>query len=175
MIPCLILNADHRPTAVVSAERGLVHVLEGRATILAQVPDRMFHSVSREFPIPTRIVLSTYRNTGKGYYKAAQLNQRNLFIRDGHTCQYCGRHVVDLAYGSLPGELSEYLTRDHVFPQSRGGLDIWENVITACSTCNHKKDNRTPEEAGMKLLAHPWEATVFEILQKRQKRFERVA
>ena len=180
MIPCLVLNADHRPTAVVAAERGLVLVLEGRATILAQVPDRMFHSVTQEFPIPTRIVLSTWKKTGKGYYEAAPLNQRNLFIRDGHTCQYCGRHVMDLDYrvvDEATGKplVPEYLTRDHVFPRTRGGLDTWENLATACSTCNHRKDNKTPEEAGMPLLSTPWEATVFEILKKRQKRFEHVA
>jgi len=179
MIPCLVLNADRQPTAVVSAERGLVLLLDGRAELLAQVPDRMFHSVNDEFPIPTRIVLTKWTKTGAGYYETAALNQRNLFIRDGHTCQYCGRHVMKLEYAIADPETGEprtpeYLTRDHVLPRTRGGPDTWTNLTTACSTCNHRKDDKTPDEAGMPLLSTPYEATVFEILKKRQKRYETV-
>ena len=64
-----------------------------------------------------------------------------VFKRDRHTCQYCGDK----------GEL----TLDHVMPQSRGGQDTWENLVTACSPCNHSKANRTPGEANMKLLTVP--------------------
>ena len=73
------------------------------------------------------------------------LTNANLFARDRQHCMYCGnRH----ARGSL--------TRDHVVPRSRGGLDVWTNVVAACRRCNRLKDNRTPEEAGMALLAVPF-------------------
>jgi 5-methylcytosine-specific restriction endonuclease McrA len=73
------------------------------------------------------------------------LNNRELFLRDGHMCMYCGT------------ELSTYhLTRDHVVPMSRGGEDRWSNVVTACKGCNTRKGNRTPEEAGVALLAVPY-------------------
>jgi 5-methylcytosine-specific restriction endonuclease McrA len=58
--------------------------------------------------------------------------------RDAHRCQYCGVRGAT--------------TIDHVMPQSRGGKDTWENLVTACGPCNHGKADRTPEEAGMKLL-----------------------
>src|SRR5210317_755728 len=79
------------------------------------------------------------------------LCNRTLFRRDDHRCLYCGRQHPR-------GEL----TRDHVRPTSRGGTDRWENVVAACKRCNWQKDNRTPEEAGMPLLAvpfrpNPWE------------------
>jgi len=74
-----------------------------------------------------------------------RIHNASLFARDGFICMYCG-----LSFRR--GELS----RDHVFPRSRGGADSWENCVTACKRCNHAKDDRTPEEAGMTLLAVPY-------------------
>ncbi len=73
------------------------------------------------------------------------LTNTALFARDGHLCLYCGN------------ELGRHqLTRDHVQPISRGGRDIWENVVSACISCNSRKGNRTPQQAGMPLLAVPF-------------------
>lgn len=73
------------------------------------------------------------------------LSNRELFLRDGNTCMYCGRQL-----------LAHLLTRDHLTPLSRGGHDTWQNVVTACRSCNHSKGARTPEEAHMELLAVPY-------------------
>lgn len=74
-----------------------------------------------------------------------------LFSRDDNMCMYCGEQFYR-------GELS----RDHVMPRSRGGPDIWENCVTACKRCNHRKNDRTPEEANMKLLAVPFAPNLYE-------------
>ena len=166
MLHCVIFNSSHEPLAVVSAEEGLVLTLKGKAYLLECHPERKFRTVREEFPAPTSVILKEYRKTGGKYYGKAQLNQRNLLVRDDYTCQYCGRHTVDLKPG-------EYPTRDHVLPQSRGGQDIWTNVVLACSSCNHRKDNKTPEEADMQLLRQPKEPTVAEILGKRSRRRHR--
>lgn len=73
------------------------------------------------------------------------LSNKELFLRDGHLCMYCGGQFPD-----------HQLTRDHVVPLSRGGSDRWSNVVTACRGCNIRKGNRVPEEAGMALLAVPY-------------------
>lgn len=73
------------------------------------------------------------------------LNNRELFRRDRHTCAYCGGE-----FGFLK------LTRDHITPASRGGRDVWMNVVTACRHCNGIKRNRTPEEAGIELIYAPY-------------------
>lgn len=73
------------------------------------------------------------------------LNNHELFLRDGHLCMYCGYEFPD-----------NQLTRDHVKPLSRGGKDVWSNVVTACKFCNARKGNRIPEEAGISLLAVPY-------------------
>lgn len=74
-----------------------------------------------------------------------KLDNPTLFARDQHLCLYCGGSFVPHA-----------LTRDHVRPYAHGGLDVWENVVTACRRCNHHKGARTPEEAGMPLIAVPF-------------------
>jgi len=73
------------------------------------------------------------------------LNNRTLFRRDGHICLYCGERFP-----------KSWLSRDHVTPLSRGGLNHWTNVVTACVRCNGHKAGRRPEEAGMELLAIPF-------------------
>ena len=79
------------------------------------------------------------------------LCNRTLFRRDDYRCLYCGNQF----------RRSE-LTRDHVLPVSRGGTDKWENVVAACKRCNWVKDNHTPEEASMPLLAVPFRPNQFE-------------
>ena len=73
------------------------------------------------------------------------LTNQALFGRDRSTCLYCGKHLPD-------GDL----TRDHVVPVSRGGKDIWDNVVAACKRCNHFKGSRLLEECSMELLALPY-------------------
>jgi 5-methylcytosine-specific restriction endonuclease McrA len=73
------------------------------------------------------------------------LNNHTLFKRDAHVCLYCGVHHP-----------TSHLSRDHIRPLSRGGTDTWQNVVTACKRCNNHKAGRTPEQAGMQLLAVPF-------------------
>lgn len=73
------------------------------------------------------------------------LTNNSLFQRDQHICLYCGNKVTNAR-----------LTRDHVVPISRGGKDIWRNVVSACRRCNQRKGNRMLEEIGMELLALPY-------------------
>ena len=81
------------------------------------------------------------------------LTNAALFARDQSLCLYCGN-----AYPRST------LTRDHVQPVSKGGRDIWENVVTACYHCNSRKGNRTPQQAGMPLLAVPYRPSWIEHL-----------
>lgn len=73
------------------------------------------------------------------------LTNRELFRRDRHTCIYC--------LAALP---ERELTRDHVIPVSRGGDNVWTNVVTACRACNQRKADRLLEETGLRLHAVPY-------------------
>ena len=76
------------------------------------------------------------------------LSNKALFRRDQSLCLYCGEQFP-----------SALLSRDHVKPLSQGGVDTWANVVTACKRCNNHKAGRTPEQAGMQLLAIPFTPT----------------
>lgn len=84
---------------------------------------------------------------------ARSLTNYALFKRDDHMCLYCGE--------TFPAQL---LTRDHIHPSARGGGDAWQNVVAACKPCNNRKGCRTPEEAGMELLALPFIPNNFEYM-----------
>jgi hypothetical protein len=76
------------------------------------------------------------------------LSNQALFARDARMCMYCGERF-----------LSRELSRDHITPLSKGGGDSWNNVVTACKRCNNHKAGRTPEKAGLTLLAVPFVPT----------------
>lgn len=91
------------------------------------------------------IAVKGERGAGKRNNRVPTLSNRELFARDRWTCGYCGKVFHE-----------SKLTRDHIMPVSRGGLDVWTNVITACEHDNHKKDDKTLQEAGMELLFVPY-------------------
>jgi hypothetical protein len=87
------------------------------------------------------------------------LNNRTLFRRDANVCLYCATRFS-----------ASELTRDHVTPISRGGEDIWTNVVTACRRCNNHKGGRTPEEARLQLVAVPFTPTYAEYIYLKGRR-----
>jgi len=87
------------------------------------------------------------------------LNNRTLFKRDANLCLYCA--------AQFPARL---LTRDHITPLSQGGLDVWNNVATACRRCNNHKGGCTPEQSGMQLIAVPFTPTYAEYIYLKGRR-----
>ena len=79
------------------------------------------------------------------HYNRVPLNNKTLFRRDQNICGYCGNHFP-----------SSKLTRDHVHPTSKGGKNIWTNVVTACESCNKHKDNHLLEDINMELIYVPY-------------------
>ena len=136
MAKVLVLNASYEPLNITSWRRAMVMLLKGKAEGLEHDPRRPLRG---DLLLPTVIRLYQFVRVP---YRPLPLTRRNLFQRDGHCCQYCGRSA-------------ERLSVDHVLPRSRGGSDTWENVTTACLPCNVRKGNRTPREAGMTLARPP--------------------
>jgi 5-methylcytosine-specific restriction endonuclease McrA len=134
----LVLNAAYEVLGLASVKRSVLLVLSGGAEMLAE-SGRFLHTPSTRIPVPSVIRLKRLVRRGPA---RVPLNRRNVLRRDRYTCQYCGRQG---------GEL----TVDHVLPKSRGGRSTWENLVAACRACNLKKGDRTPEEAGMRLLKSP--------------------
>ena len=162
---CVVLNATYEPITIVSSKRALILYLEGKALIVEEHPELVVRSPSQTFPVPTSIVLKQFVKGRMVFRTKAILTQRNLFIRDQYTCQYCGRNKQQL-------RSSEFLTRDHVIPRHIGGRDIWENVVTCCNSCNNKKAYHLLEDINMTLLKIPTAPTIFELWTRQQKRFQ---
>ena len=135
----LVLNQDYQPISICSVQRSVKLVFLDKAELLHDDPERVIRTVDSEFLYPSVIRLKRYIRIP---YANIVLSRRNVMKRDRHTCQYCG--------------IKSDLTLDHVLPRSRGGEDSWENLVTACNTCNVKKGNRTPDEAGMELDTEPY-------------------
>ena len=145
---CLALNASYEPLMIVPSRRAMRLVLDRKAEVLEADAHRFFRSVRLHHPCPVVIRLVRYVHVPRRFRR--QVTNTFLFARDGYACQYCQRHKSEFRN-------REFLTRDHILPISRGGDNSWNNVVTACSTCNHRKGNRLPREAGLRLLSRPVE------------------
>lgn len=97
--------------------------------------------VDRVIKVPRVILLIAYDRVPK---RRIRFSRYNIFARDKNTCQYCGHKFPR-------GELN----LDHVIPRSQGGTSTWENVVCSCHRCNRKKGGKTPDQARMKMIAHP--------------------
>jgi len=136
--PVLVLNQNYEPLNVCNQRRALVLVDRGKAEVLEHGTS-VLRSTSRSLQAPSviRLIYLIRRPRPK-----ARLCRKEIFVRDGYTCQYCGTRGRDL-------------TIDHVVPRHRGGKHIWENLVSACRSCNHRKGGKTIEEARMRLPRAP--------------------
>lgn len=135
----LVLNQDYQAISVISPQRAFLLVFLQKAEQLHDYRDRALRSVGREFTYPSVIRLFRYVNLP---FRRVALTRGNVFRRDGYRCVYCGT--------------PHNLTIDHVVPRSKGGKDMWDNLATACQTCNAQKGDRTPEEAEMGMRHRPF-------------------
>jgi 5-methylcytosine-specific restriction endonuclease McrA len=134
----LVLNASHQPLAVVTARRAVVLVLKDKAEVVVS-NGMIFRSERYEIEAPSVLRLRYFVRVP--FRAQAPLTRRAVFARDAWSCQYCGAAAENL---------------DHIVPRSRGGEHSWENVVAACRRCNSKKENRRPEDAGLRLLLRPF-------------------
>ncbi|MEA2641988.1 MAG: hypothetical protein QOF51_3382 [Chloroflexota bacterium] len=140
MTQVLVLNQNYEPLNVCNARRAIVLIDGGKAEVL-EVDGIAYRSPSRTVRIPSVIRLNHLIRRPR---PRVRLTRREIFLRDQHTCQYCGSKGKEL-------------TLDHVMPKHRGGRHAWENLVSACRTCNHHKGGKTVEEAKMALRRQPFE------------------
>ncbi len=155
----LVLNRYYQAIQITTVLKAICQLFKGNARVIT--PDwtthtleewveasnfydngRLIRSPSLAIMAPEAIILNRYDRLPRS---EVVFSRANLFIRDNFTCQYCGRSVRS----------AKDRTIDHIIPKSRGGKTVWGNVVLCCRKCNLKKGDRTPEEAGMKLLKRP--------------------
>lgn len=158
----LVLNRLWQAVNVCTAQRALCLLFQGHAQVVqaegknytthdfngwrnfsVQYPGGIpvIQTISFRIRVPKVILLVFFDRLPR---KEVKFTRHNIFERDKHQCQYCGK-TMD----------RRDLNLDHIIPRDRGGLTTWENIVCSCITCNTRKGNRTPREAGMRLLRQP--------------------
>jgi 5-methylcytosine-specific restriction endonuclease McrA len=139
----LVLNQNYEPLNVCNEKRAIVLIDRGKAEVLEHGLGHIrTPSTSYLRPSVIRLVYLIKRPRPK-----ARLTRREIFLRDNFTCQYCGVRGRDL-------------TLDHVIPRYRGGKHTWDNLVSACRTCNHRKGGKTVDEAKMALRRAPFQPRI---------------
>lgn len=144
----LLLNASWEPLNFITDERAVLLVLKQRAEIVTNMEgmksvweDFAFKTITHSFDVPATVRLLTRVNKR---FRPPKFRKKVLFNRDMWTCMYCSTKLNwDTA------------TVEHVLPRSRGGPTTWLNCVASCKPCNKKKANKTPEEAGLRILVQP--------------------
>lgn len=158
----LVLNRLWQAVNVCSARRALSLLFQGQAQVVLGDQDGVFQTYSfnewRDFSeqdphpesiftisfrirVPKVIMLLVFDRLPK---QEVKFTRHNIFERDHNTCQYCGKQLD-----------RRDLNLDHVIPRDRGGPTTWENIVCSCIPCNTRKANRTPAEAGLRLIKKP--------------------
>ena len=136
----LLLNQGFEPIKVISWQRAISLLFLGKVEVIEEY-EQDVRSVSLIIKVPAVVrLLRAFRR----HSRPVKFSRVNIYARDNYKCQYCSRKasISDLTY-------------DHVVPRSKGGPTEWTNIVTCCYLCNRKKGGRTPDEAGMRLLAKP--------------------
>jgi len=151
----LVLNRTWHPIHIATVRDAIILLFKGAARAVCPETYQTYdfddwlavppnghgavHSRHLTISAPHVIVLLAYDKVPT----VSTFSKRNVFKRDKHTCQYCGKQT-------------RALTIDHVTPRSRGGQSNWLNVVAACEDCNKRKADKSPEEAGMRLMCKPY-------------------
>lgn len=148
---CILLNGDYSYLSQIRWQKAMGLLFSEKAKVV-KYSDRLIQGVNKVFRAPAvmvlvKVVRSVYRNR-------VPFSKKNVFLRDRHTCIYCGSRT-----GAM--------TIDHVIPLSRGGKTDFDNCVACCAPCNRRKGDRTPREAGMRLSKQPYQPTITEFIHLR--------
>ena len=170
-LECLKLNKSYMPVDIISWQEAVTLWSAQKAEIISTYEDRLLHTGNRftkpdygsndnfmhtiydenldswktAIEMPAVIRLFEFVTPKKQIKFFESFTRHNVYERDGGKCMYCGRPVSRNKF-----------TFDHVIPKSRGGKTNWNNIVCSCLDCNSKKDNKTPGEAGLKLIRKPY-------------------
>jgi 5-methylcytosine-specific restriction endonuclease McrA len=134
----LVLNQNYEPLNICNLRRAFTLLGCGKAEVLEH-GEQGIRTATRVVPRPSVIKLSYMVKRPR---PQVRLSRREIFLRDDYMCQYCGLK-------------SRELTLDHVIPKHRGGGHSWDNLVSACRPCNHRKGGKMLEEVRMRLIRPP--------------------
>lgn len=146
----LVLTNWFFPYQILTWRDATIQVCTGNSTVIASYDEPLGDpEVNKSCPpelerVPAVVrLVESIKPTRK-----VKFSRFNVFTRDKFTCQYCGRRKP-----------MKELTFDHMVPRKRGGLTRWDNIVTACKTCNTRKGSLTCDDSGMFPIARPVKPT----------------
>lgn len=137
----LVLDANYRPQRAIPWTQAITKVVaDKKAEVIESYPEKYIRTTSWTYEMPSviRLIIPVKRQ------RAVKFSRHGIYARDNGRCQYCG-----MKFGRREW------TYDHVIPRVQGGKTCWENIVCACHSCNQRKADKTPEQAGMRLLSKP--------------------
>lgn len=140
----LVLNHNYEPLNICRLKRAIILIFNKKAELL-EYDSAKIRTVNSTLEVPSVIRMLYYIRRPK---PNIQLTRNNIFARDNYTCQYCGKMTKDL-------------TLDHIIPKRLGGKSTWENLVSACKTCNNKKGEKTLQQVNMQLIKQPKALTYY--------------
>lgn len=178
MSTVIVLNASYEELHRVSVKKAITMLVREVAVIEEAIPGATFGP----FPMPAVLRLVRYVKTAWLYRRKvpsggvvvngakdtwtrvdpqAGYSFEAVKRRDHDQCAYCGRHESQVV--EPPGPEVPLMTVDHVLPRAQGGASTWENCVAACWRCNFDKADRTPEQAGLRLLWEPFVPSTYDL------------
>ena len=145
----LLLNVGYQPLGTITIRNAVSLMMRGVVDAVDGIAARL-RTPTTIFEVPSILRLRYYVSVPR---RTITWSRRAVMARDNYTCVYCGLQAGTKRHGQTLNR-SDF-TIDHLFPLSEGGGHTWGNTACACYWCNHRKANRTPHEAGMKLLWEP--------------------
>lgn len=155
MDQCVLLNADYSFLNVVNWKRAMCLIAKGKVQVLRH-SERLIRT-AEGLAVRVPVVMKLVKLIRTLYINRVPFSKKNILIRDGFKCAYCG---------SKKGKL----TIDHIIPKSRGGKTDFENCVSSCKSCNNKKGNKIPSEANMYLKVKTYQPTIAEFLRLKVKK-----
>lgn len=152
----ILLNSDFGFLNTISWKKAMRLIEKGKVEIIKK-SKKVIRSIENNWERVVPKVLRLIKLVRSVYKTKVPFSKKNVFIRDGFTCMYCGRK-------------DQRLTIDHIIPKSKGGKLTFENCVASCKPCNNKKNNRLPSEAKMFLIKRPFCPTIMEFFIIKMKR-----
>ncbi|MBW1698413.1 MAG: HNH endonuclease [Deltaproteobacteria bacterium] len=149
---CVLLNADYSFLNIVDWRRAICLMIKNKVEVVSYSDRIVKGAEGLVMKVPAVIKLIKFIRAI--YRTKVNFSKRNILIRDGFRCVYCGKSTKDL-------------TLDHIIPRSRGGKSTFENCVACCKACNHKKGGKTPSESNMFFKIKPYHPTISEFFRLR--------
>jgi 5-methylcytosine-specific restriction endonuclease McrA len=152
-----VLNADYTFVGMIDWQRSIVLLYQGKAEIIKET-DRVIYNCDRTFSFIVPRVIRLVEYVRSLMRNKIPYSKRNIFLRDGYICQYCGKILENNS-----------ATVDHIIPKVDNGKSSWDNCVCSCKRCNNIKGDKSIKQSGLKLRRPPYTPSAGDFIRLRSK------